>query len=607
MKLVKTEDWFYNMGLVGFNRIIEHSQINYGLDLKEYGYKVTGDNIEFDVELLEEFAQYFFNYYHDKYNSAREQGNKLRSYFNTCKTEDKEKFKNYLKFLKETVKKNNDKIKKLDDEKFQKCDEFYKKLGKVKKLEDLEPLTEAFEEYIKILNLDEINYKITANIFKSVLSTNFFGQVSFLNVCNSGKTLEEQKEILHKDYIAPILKLEQVIEVIKENDEERLKSYVTEQLPEKKDNKDEVYKFIKDINSNLFGRKRKADSIEDFMNEYHKCFICDEHISLGSNYSEGSFIPLALSNENSSNKFWNFNSKIPMCPICKLVLLCTAAGCTEVFKSYMDDKHSYKDKMYYGFVNMETDLKGLIMHNNQFKQQSGKDASFEAFILDSIMQEQKISQWQLQNILYVEFNTDYSSRNTKMNYFNIPNYMAKFLCNEHAIFKAIASKNLRVEIFDQVLAGKDIKDIIWRCNRENVDKGEGFINNVLPVIKIRGYLRRYKEGITMGDKSFEKKMNLIYYKGCAIAKILRDEKQENKIPGLVYRLLNAAKARNKSEFMDTTIRIFMSVEQEVPMPFLEVLKEQELDFEEVAHSFIAGLTSHGEYDKEKQNTVKEGK
>ena len=43
--------------------------------------------------------------------------------------------------------------------------------------------------------------------------------------------------------------------------------------------------------------------------------------------------------------------------------------------------------------------------------------------------------------------------------------------------------------------------------------------------------------------------------------------------------------------MDTILRLFMSCEKSVPTAFLDVMSENELDFESIAYSFISGLIS----------------
>ena len=57
-------------------------------------------------------------------------------------------------------------------------------------------------------------------------------------------------------------------------------------------------------------------------------------------------------------------------------------------------------------------------------------------------------------------------------------------------------------------------------------------------------------------------------------------------------MLNSIKAGNKKEFMDTIIRIHISMGKDVSPIFLEVMQDTDLDFESIGHSFVSGLISN---------------
>jgi len=71
-----------------------------------------------------------------------------------------------------------------------------------------------------------------------------------------------------------------------------------------------------------------------------------------------------------------------------------------------------------------------------------------------------------------------------------------------------------------------------------------------------------------------------------------------KVTGIAYRLLNATKAGNKDSFMDTLLRVYMSVDKPVPAVFLHAMHEREMDFATAANAFIAGMLS-SENEKQK--------
>ncbi|CDM67377.1 CRISPR-associated protein CXXC_CXXC region [Clostridium bornimense] len=595
MRINNSDNWFYKAGIVGFDRIIRYNEDFCNLDSGLYNYVVHDNYIEFDEKLLENFHKYYFNYFFGRYNSAKDQEEKIRFYIRRCEKEDK--FKDNLGKIRELVKNNNKKIKKFEVKEVNRCLEIQKELGMVKKYSEKNKVEELLNEYIDILKDNYINTQITLNKFKSILSKSFFGQVSFLNVCNNSKTLAQQEDILFKDYIDPILVMCKLNEILKKNDEEMLREFIEECLLKNKRN-GEIEKVLKDFKKGLFGKIRKEKDAMSIFMQYNSCSMCGNEVSIGSNYYEGNFVPLAISNENAENMYWNFNTKHPICSLCKLILLCTSAGMTDIYKGYLDDKYDYNNKLYYGFISIDGDLRDVIKQNNNLANKKDKDSKLQAYILDSIAEKEQISKWQLDNILYIEFNTDYSSKNTKMNYLNIPRYLAEFLKSKSELLYKIKDKKVRVEIFDAILKQVDLKHLIDKFLRSTLQENEQYVVNVFPIIKVRVYLKLYKGECDMVDKLYDKKLNYVYMQGREVGGILKSNSQENKILGLSYRLLNATKATNKKEFMDTVIRIFMSVEKEVPMIFLDVIKEGSLEFEDISYSFISGLTSQDSKIKE---------
>ena len=89
-----------------------------------------------------------------------------------------------------------------------------------------------------------------------------------------------------------------------------------------------------------------------------------------------------------------------------------------------------------------------------------------------------------------------------------------------------------------------------------------------------------------------KKLNVLYNLGISMHEELKAKNESNKIDGYVYKMLNSIKAGNKKEFMDTIIRIHISMGKDVSPIFLEVMQDTDLDFESIGHSFISGLITN---------------
>lgn len=157
---------------------------------------------------------------------------------------------------------------------------------------------------------------------------------------------------MYKDYVSNIVELDYINDILKNK-------YTIE----------EIESHIEDLNTSIYGKKITEDfekvykkiqkiiiktgSLED-VKEYIKsivhdnCTICSSSSHFTSNYSEGMFLPLAVSSENMQNYFWNQNVKLPVCDICKIIYMCTPAGvCNtkKIIKNYDKGGYTYTEKM----------------------------------------------------------------------------------------------------------------------------------------------------------------------------------------------------------------------------------------------------------------------
>ena len=210
-------EWFLNAGIVGFQRILEHNNDNF--------LEVHDNYISFDTKKLNNFHKYYFNYFFDKYNVGnrikdRVEGSckRIKLYLNSKENpkQNKEKLKNEKKTLKTTIKNQMDKIKKYDKEIYQNISDNYNKIDDITEEADIEILDDIQQNIIKEMQKENINKKLTLNLFKSVLSKNYFGQPSFLNVVNTSLTFEEQEDLMYKDYISNIIETDFLQDIVNE-------------------------------------------------------------------------------------------------------------------------------------------------------------------------------------------------------------------------------------------------------------------------------------------------------------------------------------------------------------------------------------------------------
>lgn len=623
MKLrVYRGDWFFNMGIVGFLNIIKKAD-------KQAEIFIMEDYIEFDSLFLENFHEYYFNYFMDEYDVSKRIKKNIDYSINFIKSKP-DRIKDGIKKIKDSVKQQNDKIKKFDEEKFNLIKEKLDSMSKIKSYDEFDSLEALVDETIDVFKIKSINDRLTANLYKYVVQDNYFGQVSFFNVAKAKLDLDGLKQVMFNDYLRQIIYFGELEDLLEENDYDKLKNYLNDRLNsiakdinEKKVSKSSVNtieKIMKEINKNFIKKNKSIEDIKEYMDSLEVCEMCGLYKGILDEYSESNFAPLGVSTNNARNMFWNQEYVSSICDVCKLILFCTPAGATYTRKNYLTNE----ENEFYLFVNMDASINELYERNNSLKAQKSessdsKDENPFNQLIKSIVEENKLkSEWQLRNILFVEFKASIDAKKCKINYFNIPTYLAKIFVDENTKIQNIYDYKFKSSVLDLLLKNRDLKHLINNTLRNKV-KNDMESNNksnisgidCFRVVQLRALINSYKKGAyKMDNKNLEnnyKKLRIIYYLGCDIHDYFVNKNSKNKIDGVIYKLLNSVKVGNKSDFMDTIIRIFMSAEKQIPDFVLDIEIEKDLDFESIGHAFISGLIS-GKYEgKDKLANEKEEK
>lgn len=606
-------DWFYNCGIVGFLKILEHNE-------KQFVTK-SNNYIEIETEDLRDFNKYYFKYFYDRYNVVESVKNRTLKNFEYIESnietplenkeeekQRKDKIKTNKKYIKDAVKKQLDKIKKIDEQIYNEIKEQYDKIDQETTKQGI---IEIKEKILENIGKEKINKKLTLNLFKSILSNTYYGQPSFLNVVKTGLTYEEQEELMYKDYVSNIVETGFIQDIIegKYNIEE-INQYIEKTRIEGNITK-EIEKIYSKIERDYIEKNKELEEIQKYLKEkvIQRCSLCENEIGLTTNYSEGNFVPLAISSDNARNFFWEQNVKMPICDICKLILFCIPAGITTITKT-VKENGEYKEKQLLSFVNLDTSVKKLYKTNMNFGNKSryeNKEGNpYTELILDIVEQDKQISTWQLENIFVVEFEAEYGAY-SRIEYFNIKRYVSRFFTqySEQTLLK-IRDYRYRLQIVDNVLKNKDIKYAINDRLRDELNKENTNGYNSFLATRVRMILNLLKkEDIEMeGIKKSDAKLKVLYNLGIQMHEDLKRTGEENKIDGYTYKMLNSIKAGNKKQFMDIVIRIHMSMGKDVSPIFIETMQTEGLDFESIAHSFLAGLISN-KYEKKDEDSEAE--
>lgn len=616
---VYLQDWFLNAGIVGFLKILEEAKEEFATKNDNY--------IEFDTEDLKNFDKYYFSYFFNKYNISEKLTKKLDKSFKVIKdnlgneTEDKKEQKmckdkiiQEKKYIKQSIKIQLDKIKKIDETVYNSILEEYNKIDKV---EDIEELNTIFEIIKQNIYQEHINKKLTLNLFKSILSKTYFGQASFLNVVKNALSYEEQQKVFYKDYISNIVEMGYIHDILEDKYTiDNIQEYIKEKIESSLITK-EIQSIYNNILKKYIEKGKNIEDIKGYIIEkvQSNCVMCGNSKLLTSTYSECNFVPLAVSSENMKNFFWNQNVKMPICDICKLILFCIPAGMSSISKTYREVELGnpvYKEKEVYSFINYDTSIQQLYNINFMLSANSKLDKTinnpYYKVIIDIVEQESNLTKWKLNNIFVIELDAEYLAY-SRMEYFNIKEYVAKFLTKySKQLLSVITDYKYKLQIVDYILKNKDINYLINDKIRENIVNGyENGFNSFL-AIQTRNTLNKLKKGDRRMEKEeiekSNKKLYALYGMGIAIHKELKYKKELNKLEGYTYKMLNSIKAGNKKEFMDIVIRLNIAMGKDVSPIFLEVMQDGELDLSSIGHSFLAGLVSN-KYEKKEGGSSNE--
>lgn len=618
MKLrVYRGDWFFNMGIVGFLNIIKKAD-------KKSEIFIMEDYIEFDSSFLENFHEDYFNYFMDEYDVSKRIRKSIDYSINFIKSKP-DKIKDGIKKIKDSIKQQNDKVKKFDEEKFNLIKEKLDSISKIKSYDEFDILETLIDEIIDMFKIKSINDRLTANLYKYVVQDNYFGQVSFFNVAKAKLDLDGLKQVMFNDYLRQIIYLGELEDLLEENDYDKLKNYLNDRLnsmakdvSEKKVSKSSINtieKIMKEINKNFIKKNKSIKDIKEYMDSLEVCEMCGSYKGILDEYSESNFAPLGVSTNNARNMFWNQEYTSSICDICKLILFCTPAGATYTRKNYLTNE----ENEFYLFVNMDTSINELFERNNELKLQKSESSSSQEEtpfnkLIKSIVEENRLkSEWQLRNIIFVEFKASIDSKKCKINYFNIPTYLAKIFTNKDVNKKiqSIYDYKLKSNVLDLLLKNRDLKHLINNTLRNKVKndmEGRNKSNisgtDCFRLVQLRLIVNNYKRGVYKMDY---KKLRKVYESGCEIHDYYVNKNAKNKIEGITYKLLNLIKVGNKNDFFQTILRIFSPSEKTPPEEFLQMLSEEELDFEAIGYAFTMGLMSEKCERKNRQVDNKEEK
>ena len=313
---------------------------------------------------------------------------------------------------------------------------------------------------------------------------------------------------------------------------------------------------------------------------YGNCLICGCVLNKKSDGAEGlSWLRMDLDSARKTSVYWNHLPDIIVCPICNLVYSCVPAGFVTLKRKGL-------------FINDNSGMEKLIQINNAAeerindidKMESLEDLTyFQIINLVRNMREANIKR-EVDHIQVVKFDKEkdrYTFNLLSKQVIDVIekskkelNTLAKlydvFLDNKNRI-------NLYAEVIERIYKNMDLYPLIGLLLGLSIRKKKknGFADLIFKInMKF------------IGGQMTEKKIQVMKMMGLKLKKGYNDE--QNKIPGIAYRLLNNLKTKNTHAFMDVAINCHMHIGQEVPTLLVECIDDAER-FQAYGYAFLLGF------------------
>lgn len=573
---IERGEWFINMGIVGFLRIAKQA------NLIGNGVYIDKHKIRFESEILNDFHEHYMNHFLTRYDIAKREKRKLDNHIKYAASE--KYFKNNYNGIKIVMQQNYSKLKdKLEDPKYESemksILENVKELNKFEQFENLNKEVEAFNDLMK---KEIVNHKFSMNYTRSVLSSCYFGQASFLQKAYARSSVIEQSKILYKDYVLPIMEEGKLMNCLESIDDiVKLLEFIEVEITNKA-----ISKWYASVLKSLKSLAKKSSNMQEFrskMQGMDYCVITRRYISAGD-FEEKYFLPLGVSGDNAVNFFWNGNVKLPISNIVRLILLCAPAGTSD------------KRDGFYTFVNTNEIIIKLLKSNDQFNKED-VDEVYSTFMYNKFDEKEIKANYYLDGISFVEFIADGEAKKSIVKHYSISRKTAEFIIIDGKKYvKPMNGKVFKNKVIKCIMMNIGLKNIMIDELRECIKYGSGYTWDVKLACETKYILQDRRDEMDNQGKTL---VESAYSSGWAIkSKFGTEDTSIKKIKGIAYRLLNAVKVGNKKEFYDSVLRICMSTDFNMPKALVDVMDQSEA-FDSVAIAFIAGLLG--------QNNTKEVK
>lgn len=544
---LELSDWLYNAGLVGLMNILDRAEIF---------YEKKGNAISFQSDALEEFSEHYFQYFCEKYEYFTSwykivERKSFLTQIDVTTMNDKvlDDLNKYAEQTKKRLQSNSYKntyhlIQNMPYD----LTELAAKLKRVKRKksetfldiqEDILDLIQTLQQIIVCLKHPEAKrYIMARNIIYEVIQQ-FWEGVSFLNKTANKKDMYEECKAY---FVEPAL------------------AYLEEKQDDKKYSK---YKY--------------------------SCFNCENKFSkIGSAYELTWINKTGVDSARKSSHFWNYVSDAYVCPLCNLVYACVPAGFTVINGRglFVNDTANTTELL---------SLNKLVLYRGNAQGLDDLEEQSYWKIVDMLGQANaQHAKKEIQNIQIIKFDAMYASRP----------YSFNILSREKLLVIEKNKKQLERLVGTFAKEGKEYISLYQEVTKRLYNNQHQFdlIYRLFRLVLNDEYKRlsAIKNILYINNSQSKGGKEKMYYKqidqfqGYGVQLRGAYAKNENKLSGITYRLLNALKLKNSHRFMDTLINAYMYKGKQIPKDFIQALHD-ETKFQTIGYAFLLGL--QGEYVK----------
>jgi CRISPR-associated protein Cst1 len=289
--------------------------------------------------------------------------------------------------------------------------------------------------------------------------------------------------------------------------------------------------------------------------------------------------------KRKTSYFWNYDADAYVCPVCSFVYSFIPMGFVLCGQDAL-------------FINSNNSINSMLEKNSVLGEKVEDETTVRRRIL-RVFTEEKIDALNnissnLQVIMrspeYAHFKFDVIDKNIIYSMHEGKKYF-KNLENKYYVIKG--KNDIYISVYDMVmdavLRHENLHGIIDKMFKFEIGKDKS-VNYLMNVLKL--------EIIFYGGKSMDdlkKKVDFSFQSGKALRKCIlgenafsQGEEDDNKLRGIVYKLINLSASGNRTGFMDAVIRIYSGFNLTIPSVFKDCYLSDEM-FHAIAHGFILGL------------------